>query len=217
MFDIQTETQNENHAIISTASKMQKRHCAANAIPFSKPQERMNFQMVSSDHTSDSIYPPTEQWNPVPSAPGYFASANGEILSKRRRKPRVLTPIEADSGHLYIFVNRKKRWVHHLVIEAFGHPRPEGLQCRHLDGNPHNNRPDNLRWGTHLENVNDRWLHGTMPVPHESARTKLTTQDIPVIRDLAQKGYSSRVIARQFGTSHTTIQKIILKERWCGY
>lgn len=157
------------------------------------------------------------EWRPIPTAPGYFASIDGQILTKRRPNPRLMNPIAGRGGHLYIFVDRKKRWVHHLVLEAFGHPRPEGLQCRHLDGNPSNNRLDNLRWGTHEENVDDRWRHGTMPVPHKALNTQLRPQDIPVIRGLAQNGASSRAIARQFGTSHTTIQKIVRKERWQGY
>ena len=35
------------------------------------------------------------------------------------------------------------------------------MLCRHLDGNPHNNRLDNIVWGTVVENEADKVRHGT--------------------------------------------------------
>ena len=51
--------------------------------------------------------------------------------------------------------------VHTLVLEAFVSERPEGQECRHLDGDRLNNRLENLRWGTRSENVQDSISHGT--------------------------------------------------------
>lgn len=47
-----------------------------------------------------------------------------------------------------------------LVGEAFLGPRPDGLETRHLDGNPANNSARNLRYGTKSENAQDRVRHG---------------------------------------------------------
>ena len=55
----------------------------------------------------------------------------------------------------------KNAKVHHLVAEAFLGPRPEGLDIRHLDGDPLNNRADNLAYGTRSENIQDTVRHGT--------------------------------------------------------
>lgn len=159
----------------------------------------------------------TEVWKSIPSARGYYASNHGRIMSRRKKSNRIMNPMKNHNGHLYIFVDRKKRWVHHLVLEAFGFNRPSGFQCRHLDGNPENNRVGNLKWGTHQENVNDRWLHGTMPLPQNAPDTKLKPSDIPEIIKLASIGYSSRRIGGIYNTSHTTIQKVIRRERWKGY
>jgi hypothetical protein len=49
---------------------------------------------------------------------------------------------------------------HHLVLNAFIGPCPEGLQCRHLDGDRTNNHTENLKWGTPSENAYDRVKHG---------------------------------------------------------
>jgi hypothetical protein len=51
--------------------------------------------------------------------------------------------------------------VHHLIAETFHGPRPEGMVVRHLNGNPLDNRAENLRWGTYTENNLDAVAHGT--------------------------------------------------------
>lgn len=53
------------------------------------------------------------------------------------------------------------RYVHRLVLEAFVGPCPKGMQCRHLNGIPTDNRLENLRWGTPSEDNYDRVRHGT--------------------------------------------------------
>jgi len=50
--------------------------------------------------------------------------------------------------------------VHRLVLEAFVGPCPEGMLCRHLDGNGRNNNLSNLCWGTSKENCEDTKRHG---------------------------------------------------------
>ena len=55
---------------------------------------------------------------------------------------------------------RRIAYTHKLVCEAWHGPRPEGMQCRHLDGNPLNCTPENLRWGTPRENSQDTIRQG---------------------------------------------------------
>lgn len=38
--------------------------------------------------------------------------------------------------------------------------KPEWMECLHIDGNFTNNHPDNVRYGTHSENMLDRVKHG---------------------------------------------------------
>lgn len=58
--------------------------------------------------------------------------------------------------HRFVFVYRGHTYkVARLVCEAFhGQPPVDRPVCMHLDENPANNRPDNLRWGTQKENLN---------------------------------------------------------------
>ena len=45
--------------------------------------------------------------------------------------------------------------VHRLVCEAFHGPAPfDSAVVMHLDDDPANNRPENLRWATQKENLN---------------------------------------------------------------
>lgn len=111
---------------------------------------------------------------PIPSAPGYAATAGGEIVSLARTvtrsngspyhlRERILTGL-LSSGYYYatlhIDENQVRRSVHSLVAEAFHGPRPEDLVVRHLNGDPLDNRPENLRYGTPSENQYDRVNHG---------------------------------------------------------
>lgn len=52
------------------------------------------------------------------------------------------------------------RYVHHLVLEAFIGPRPEGMEgCHGLQG-PGDNNVTNVRWDSHQENMLDIIRHG---------------------------------------------------------
>lgn len=86
-------------------------------------------------------------------------------------------------------------------------PRPDGLECRHLDGNPANNRLLNLKWGTRTENVHDSMLHGTKPIGELHSCAILRAADIPVIR-LRCRTESCAIVAASYGVSKGAIQAI---------
>lgn len=44
---------------------------------------------------------------------------------------------------------------------AFVGPCPDGMEVCHNDGNPENNRVENLRYGTRSDNMRDKRKHGT--------------------------------------------------------
>lgn len=151
--------------------------------------------------------------------PDYLINKDGKIYSLKTKK--YLKPIVKNTGYLYVFLynknGMKKHYIHLLVLNVFRGRKPNGYESRHLDGNNQNNHINNLEWGTRRQNINDKWKHGTMPIPHKSKFTKLKPEDIPIIRELYQQGYSYCKIGRLFGTSHTTIKKIICGQRWSGY
>ena len=130
---------------------------------------------------------PEEVWKPVPGYEGLYEVSNlGRVKSlprkvrivrwgKEGQRPvpeKILTTTTEDHrfGHLFLYLCRegkRKRWyVHTLVLTAFVGPRPDGMECLHGDGDPANNRVENLRWGTSSENTLDSVRHGT----HANAR-----------------------------------------------
>lgn len=119
------------------------------------------------------------EWRDIPGYEGvYQVSSEGQVRSLDRvvqhpvsgdtlRRGKVLRLKRRSEGYLYVRLYRggksKSRSVHHLVLEAFVGPRPEGSETRHLDGDPTNNRVSNLAWGTPKENAQDKKRHGTEP------------------------------------------------------
>lgn len=89
----------------------------------------------------------------------YIVSDCGDVISPRGRK---LSPYIGDrGGHLRVDLPGRRVFVHQLVAEAFIGPRPDGQEVRHLNGDPADNRVQNLAYGTRSQNVADAIRHGT--------------------------------------------------------
>ena len=117
----------------------------------------------------------SEIWRPLADWP-YDVSSVGRvrtqarILTRRNGSPyrvrsAMLRPAISDQGYPHVKLCRPGRQldakVHLLVAEAFHGPRPHrSAHCRHLDGDPANNRVENLAWGTATENSLDTVRHG---------------------------------------------------------
>jgi hypothetical protein len=101
----------------------------------------------------------TERWRFVKDSEKRYAVSDwGRVReSLGRGKIRLMEPHFDVANGLRVYLKGvgEKR-VSHLVLEAFVGPRPPCYVARHLDDNPKNNRLDNLRWGTHQENHQDR-------------------------------------------------------------
>lgn len=109
---------------------------------------------------------------PVPGWPGYYATRDGRILSARAGV-RILTPSPHHrTGHLRVKLYRgdhdqaRSFYVHRLVClawhgpppgEGTTHPEdvPRAWMVLHADHDAQNNAPDNLAWGTRLDNGAD--------------------------------------------------------------
>lgn len=104
-----------------------------------------------------------EEWREFPRNRSYLVSRRtGEIRHKKR--PTPLKPGTMKSGHKYVNIRVDGRQVsftvHRVVLETFIGDRPDRMECRHLDGDPANNRLENLKWDTRAENTKDRTRHG---------------------------------------------------------
>jgi HNH endonuclease len=90
----------------------------------------------------------------------YYINECGTIYSYARKTVKIIKPYYSHTGYLMVSLqyNRlgKGKLVHRLVAEAYL-PNPSNLPfvC-HKDDNPANPHRDNLYWGTHQDNMNDR-------------------------------------------------------------
>lgn len=92
-------------------------------------------------------------WRDIPDFDMYEVSDEGQV----RRKAQILKPGSIPTGHLTIALCRgkgkpKSMYVHRLVAQAFlDNPNNKPL-VNHKNGDPKDNRLDNLEWSTYSEN-----------------------------------------------------------------
>lgn len=125
-----------------------------------------------------------ETWKPAVGWEGlYEVSDAGHVRSVDRivvdtrggirnyRGRPIVGRVQAAGGHLTVSLppphevervrlQRATYYIHRLVAEAFLGPPPFARALvRHLDGDPANNRVENLAWGTYGENLADLHRH----------------------------------------------------------
>jgi hypothetical protein len=170
-----------------------------------------------------------EQWAPVVGFEGlYEASTHGRVRGVTRtldhpqgpfiRRGQVLKERRQPGSMGYCVVvlystKRIHRRVHRIILEAFAGPRPDGMVCRHLDGNPMNNRLANLRWGTQAENIADKVRHGTILRGSQLPQTRLTEDQARLVKRLGTSR-SVRNVAAIVGCSVYDVRHIRAGRAW---
>jgi len=141
---------------------------------------------------------------PYPLDPRYHVTTDGQVISYCKKVARALKPWRKRCGHLSVHIGGcNSTHVHKLVLETFVGPAPVGLECRHLNGDPADNRLCNLVWGTRSQNLSDKKWHG--------APGKLTVPQIRTLKFLlfkASRRYSHAELAARFSVSKATISDI---------
>ena len=129
-----------------------------------------------------------ETWKPIPGYPAYEVSEiTGRVRSVAREahgrtyRSVVLATRVSNSGYELVGLRnakgeRETRTVHTLVLLAFVGPCPPGQEARHLNGDPLDNRLENLAWGTKEENEQDKFAHGRpRAAPNTATRAAAAT------------------------------------------
>lgn len=172
-----------------------------------------------------------EIWRDIPGCEGAYAVSNhGNVKSidrwvtggkgKRQHVPERLLKQSLDSyGYRIVSIRfnsgaKRVMKVHRLVLLTF--VGDNSLMCCHGDGDKENNRLTNLRYGTALDNAEDRTKHGRVvgASGESNGAAKLTSKEVRVIKDLLATKVSHRKIAALFGVAAETVRKISIGATW---
>lgn len=170
-----------------------------------------------------------ETWKPVVGFEGWYEVS--DLGRVRRSAPgrrtcagRICTTSRNTYGYrqVDIHVNGKSHTttVHKLVTAAFLGPRPDGMQVDHIDGDKTNNRLENLRYVTAGDNIRHCYrLAREGRIPHNgfgeaNASSKLTIEQVRMVRHLLSIGMPATQIAKRYGVSDRAIGKIRNGQTW---
>lgn len=173
-------------------------------------------------------WPDNEEWRPIPGYLGYYeASSMGRVrslwftnhrIARWRPRPLVLKPYTNQAGYPSVTLVRDGKHftenVHSLVLRAFRGERPDGYVGGHRDGNPGNNRLDNLEWITWIENEADKRRHGRNLSGSRNHQAKLNEEAVKLLREDRCMGMSYRQLSAKYGVSTPVIAKVIKRQAW---
>lgn len=170
----------------------------------------------------------SEIWAVAPGFPDYEVSNRGRVRRATRgqstRPGREIKQRKSNGTHLSVHIYRDGiqywRFVHRLVIKAFGPPQPTVKhEVNHIDGNPENNRIGNLEWVTRSENLKHAVRLGLRTYDdslrgEESPVAKLTRRDVIEILQRAGRGETGARIALDYDVCESTIRQAIRGDTW---
>jgi hypothetical protein len=176
--------------------------------------------MTAQDYTT------AVEYREIPWASGYRVGSDGTVWSRRTSSMlgkmsdswRPLKPKRYPAGYLNVrlLVSGRSyyRFVHRLVLEMFIGPCPDGMECRHIDGNPGNNNLSNLAWDLPANNAADKVLHGTKLEGSKVKNAVTDEADVLKIKRLLRFGIQHRILAYAFGVSVSVIDGISGGKSW---
>lgn len=153
----------------------------------------------------------------------YAASSDGLVFSLNYKRTGCIKELKggkSPDGYRYLTLRLDGRNItfrrSHLILEAFGFPRPSGAEVDHQNNIRDDDRLINLSWTTHLENVrriwrqNRRTMRGT-----KNTRVFLTEEKVREIRrDYAQGKGSYSQIATTHGLRKGHVADIVTNRIW---
>lgn len=169
-----------------------------------------------------------EEWRAVAEFPTYEVSNEGRVISRVNPGNHKCDPSYSRELSLkpnkygYVLVNlfsddrrNVPRSVHSLVMEAFVGPRPAGLDIRHKNGIRHDNRLENLEYGTRAENMADARVHGTLLIEEQHHQTKVSREDaIEIIELCKTRAMPQWKIGDMYGITQQGVSDIFRGKCW---
>lgn len=168
----------------------------------------------------------SEIWKPVLGHEGRLeASSMGRVRALYIKdnwrttiydSPKIRKTWLDNKGYFRVSITRTlKRQLHCVVLEAFKGQRPKGFYGCHLNGNPKDNRIENLKWCSPSENQSHRKLHGTDKCGEKSHFAKLSLKKAKEIRlTFFNSATSIEDLAFHYNVMPSTINSVIKNKIW---
>lgn len=172
------------------------------------------------------------EYRAIDGFPGYKISNTGSVMSCILRGPgrrygdkwyNLAVHINKRDSRFYVSLRKEnhKRYrisLHILLLSTFVGPCPDGLECRHLNGNCQDNRIENLCWGTHRENMGDKAVHGTQCQGESIPFSKLKEEEVYQIRELYRNRKVNKMtlatIGRKYNINAANVCMIGKRKTW---
>jgi hypothetical protein len=123
-----------------------------------------------------------------------------------------------EAGHGQLWVNGRLVQASRVSWELHNGPIPDGLCALHRCDNPPCVRPDHLFLGTKADNSKDMRMKGrSRGASHKGSSnpsSKLDEAQAATIRATVEAGEAKRSVARRFGVSQRTVQRIVSGTHW---
>lgn len=174
-----------------------------------------------------------EKWTPividvegVEKPPRYEVSNFGRLRSFQSNEKGEIIKGSVIQGYKSLNIKLPKgksfnRYVHKLIAETFVEkPSIDHKFVIHLDFDKQSNHYENLKWVTKDEMVAHNKLNPAVinkPIPRRTKNYKLTETKVRMIKKMLQHDNTRlKMIAKQFGITHTQLNRIRSGENW-GY
>lgn len=174
-----------------------------------------------------------ERWTPVvidvegvENPPRYEVSNFGRLRSLQNDAKGTIIKGSVIQGYRSLNVRLPKgktfnRYIHKLVAETFVKKDSDDHKfVIHLDYDKMNNHFENLKWVTKDEMVEHNRENPAVknkPIPRNTKNYKLTETKVRMIKKMLQNENTRlKMIAKQFGITHTQLNRIRSGENW-GY
>jgi hypothetical protein len=116
-------------------------------------------------------------------------------------------------GRVYPPKGRQAVPAHRVAFELAGGTVEPGEEILHSCDNPPCVNPAHLRRGSHAENMAEMAGRGRSAAGSRNPRTKLSSDQVEEVRQMARSGLLQRDIAARFGVSRPFVSRLIRGER----
>jgi hypothetical protein len=118
------------------------------------------MSLITDSVASDDIFVkiPIKTFAECPSFPGWTACSDGSVWYQAKAMPYNLSNSGYVQVHSYENGQKKMRYVHQLISDAFLGTCPEGMSVDHISGDKTDNRLSNLRYLSKSDQIKTRPL-----------------------------------------------------------